>query len=59
MYLNRTEEDADRAKNHLGWCDARRFFRDIQDVDGCIQRGDDIVVAFLWLGICVHSSRSA
>ena len=59
MYPDHYEKGADRTKNCLGWCVAHHVLRDVQDLDSHIQRGDDIIPAFRWLGIWVHSQTSA
>jgi len=60
-HLDHNEKGADGTKNGLGWCDARYFLREIQDVDGHVQRGDDIIAASWWfgIGICVHGPKLA
>jgi len=37
-YLDHCEEDTSGTKNSLGWCDTRDLLREIQAVDGHIQR---------------------
>jgi len=51
------EKSANGTKNSLGWCDARELFREIQGLDSHIQRGDNIVLAFLPLSMSVHGLK--
>jgi len=53
-YPDHCEKSANGAKSSFGWCDARDLLREIQDLDGHIQRGEDVVLTFLLLRIVIH-----
>jgi hypothetical protein len=48
------EENADGAKNGLGWCVARDFLREIEDFDEAVQRRDDALPFLGLLGLGFH-----
>jgi len=54
MYADHCEKDADGAKGPLGWCDARDLFREIQDIDGHIQCGENAASPLWLLGFGCH-----
>ena len=54
-YSYHSENDADRTTNGLGWCDAQNFLREVQGLDGGIERGDGIFFTFLSLRVFIHS----
>ena len=53
-YPNRGEEVTDGAKNSLGWYYTREIPRDVQGINGRIQRGENAVLSFRSLGFGCH-----
>ena len=58
MYPDHNEKCADRTNNCLGRCDAQYLLGEIQGLNGHIQRGDNIIPAFVWLDIRAHRPKS-
>jgi len=57
-YLDHGEKDADGVKNGLGWCDARGLLREIQPIDGHIQRGEGVVPPLRSFGLFRHGRNT-
>jgi hypothetical protein len=51
------DDNANGAKNNLGWRDAGDFLRKIQGLDGHIERGEDVRSTFLSLGVGFHGLK--
>lgn len=53
------EDDADDAKDGLGWCNVREISRDIQTLDDHIQRGEDVFSMFRVFGFGFHGFKAS
>ena len=57
-YPDRGEKDADGAKNACGWYDGRELLREIQPIDGHIQRGENTALSRWSFGFVCHGRNT-
>ena len=56
-YLDHSQEDTNRTKSGLCWCDAANLLREIESFDGHIQRREDTVAPLRPPRVFLHGRR--
>ena len=53
-YSDLSEQNAGKTECSFCWRDARGLLREIEDIDGYVQRGESTILSFLLLGLGGH-----
>ena len=57
-HSNRSEQIAGRGERGLCWYDARGLLREIEGIDGYVQRGENTILSLWSLGVGGHGQNS-